>query len=354
MGVYKRGNIYYARYWQDGRIHRKSLDTGDRRLAEDYFHVLYGEPAKRRRRHEAKQQKRRRAPSTVADALTAWLERVEVNHAGKPATIRSYRFQAGRWRRRWGSLQLAELDRGELESWRDARLARVAPRTVNTERAILLSFLNWCKRNELIEELPRIDPVRGVPRKRRRPPALEPEQVEALIRAAREHPKLQIRALEPAIWLGAYAGLRRAEICGLEWQDVDQEERILTVQPHGGFSPKSNESREVPLGPKLAGYLEALRQREPRARWVCLNADRGRWNLESLTFWACRLWKAAKIYEKGEPTLHALRHSYASWLVADGADVETVRMLLGHSSITTTELYFSTTLKRKRKAVESM
>ena len=355
MGIYRRGTVWYARFWEDGKIHRKSLETDDPKLAEDLFVLYYGDPPKRRRRHEARQQrKRRRAPGTVAEAIAAWLKRVEVEHAAKPTTVRSYRFQARRWRRRWGSLELAELDRDDLRDWRDERLARVAPRTVKTERAILRAFLSWCRRNELIEEVPRIDPVRGVPRKRRRPAALEPEEVETLIRTAREHPAPQVRALEPAIWLGAYAGLRRAEICNLEWEDLEQRRRILTVQAHRGFSPKGYEAREVSIGPRLAGYLEELRQREPRARWVCQNTDHGRWSPDILAFWARELWKTAGLYEKGKPVLHALRHSYASWLVADGADVETVRMLMGHSSITTTEIYFHSTLKRKRKAVESM
>ncbi len=53
--------------------------------------------------------------------------------------------------------------------WRDERLGEVSKRTVKYERSVLLGFLRWDRREGLIPGVPEIDPIRGVPRKRRRP-----------------------------------------------------------------------------------------------------------------------------------------------------------------------------------------
>jgi integrase len=156
----------------------------------------------------------------------------------------------------------------------------------------------------------------------------------------------------PLIALAVAGGMRRGELAALRWVDVDIPERVITVR--GSYAeipgrlwlkdPKGHEVRRIDL-PDLA--LEALRrQRKIQATeklksggfyqddgYVFTPAAGGHYNPNSIYKAFARSAKSAGL----ELTkLHAARHSYASCLIASGADVATVSKLLGHSEITTT------------------
>ncbi len=175
-----------------------------------------------------------------------------------------------------------------------------------------------------------------------------------MLDAARSHPRPQVRALEVVVRVAVNTGLRRDELRWLEWEDVDQRRKILSVRPKGrAFSPKSHERREIPLNGKLLPYLHELRGLRPSAQWVCENAELGQWSL-GITRWARALFRAAGLYDPELGTLHRLRHTFASNLAGNGTDLETLRDLLGHHSVQTTEIYLHTGMERKRAAVESL
>lgn len=133
------------------------------------------------------------------------------------------------------------------------------------------------------------------------------------------------------------AGLRASEVILLEKQDVDFERG--TVMPLG----KGSKRRLVPLGhwtlTHLKEYLEARASEQPESNSpLLLPGPRGR----ALTRQA--FWKLVRKYSRlaGLPEdlhPHSLRHSFASHLLAGGADLRSVQVLLGHASIATTEIY---------------
>ena len=78
-----------------------------------------------------------------------------------------------------------------------------------------------------------------------------------------------------------------------------------------------------------------------------------------MTVWnTCRavrkVFEDASLYEKGQATIHLIRHTVASTLLSNGTDLETVRDWLGHADISTTGIYLSTTDKRKREAASRL
>ncbi len=122
--------------------------------------------------------------------------------------------------------------------WRDERLAEVSKRTAKYERSVLLGFLRWAHHEGLIPGVPEIDPIRGVPRKRRRPAVLSHEEVGELLDAARFHPRPQVRALEAVVRIAVNTGLRRDELRWLEWEDVDPQQKILYARRAGSARSK--------------------------------------------------------------------------------------------------------------------
>jgi integrase len=141
--------------------------------------------------------------------------------------------------------------------------------------------------------------------------------------------------LRPAILLGAFAGLRLAEACGLRVADVDFMRGVIT--PAAQFpaeSLKTEISRTpVPVPRSLANEL--ARGVSAASETVLAGADGGQ-----LSTWALeRAIRAARVKVDDLPPgfrYHDLRHYFASLLIASGADVKTVQARLRHASAKTT------------------
>ncbi len=152
MGIYKRGSIWYARWFEDGRLRRRSLGTGDQREAEGAFAILYSKPGDPDPEYGAGG-RAGRIPRTFGELVDGWMERVRLDHADKRATVDAYAVQARRGKRRWGRRAPDAVTRADLMQWRDERLGEVSKRTVKYERSVLLAFLRWAPREGLIPVL---------------------------------------------------------------------------------------------------------------------------------------------------------------------------------------------------------
>lgn len=167
------------------------------------------------------------------------------------------------------------------------------------------------------------------------PKALPLAQVERLLAApAGEEPAaLRDRAILELLY---GAGLRISELTGLDVDDLDRPEQLVMVRGKG------DKQRIVPYGLAAAEALDAWLVRgrpalEPRVPALVVNTRGGRLTRQGV-------WKIVKGYaEKAglsdEVSPHTLRHSFATHLLDGGADVRAVQELLGHASVTTTQIY---------------
>jgi integrase/recombinase XerD len=179
------------------------------------------------------------------------------------------------------------------------------------------------------------------------PRTLTQTEAETLVDAAvAEVPAaLRTRALLEVLY---GAGLRASEAAGLTLEQVD-----LTV---GYLRPlgKGSKERVVPLGRRaqeaLAAWLEKGRPsylKGRRSSWVFVNRFGKRLSRQSV--W--KLFKAAcrSAGLSGEASPHTLRHSFATHLLEGGADLRSVQMMLGHSDLSTTQIYTHVTQGRLRE-----
>jgi integrase/recombinase XerD len=134
------------------------------------------------------------------------------------------------------------------------------------------------------------------------------------------------------------SGLRVSELVGLRLPQLDLRERTVTC------IGKGNRERAVPFGQPcvqaLAEYLERGRATLDRGKGrdaVFLNARGTR--LSRMGFWKILSGHARRAGLATRVHPHALRHSFATHLLAGGADLRVVQELLGHASVTTTAIY---------------
>jgi integrase/recombinase XerD len=195
---------------------------------------------------------------------------------------------------------------------------------------------------------------------RRLPKAIAVEDVERLLEAAGAEgtPRAQRdRALLEVLY---GTGARISEAVGLDVDDVDLDAGMVRL-----FG-KGSKDRMVPLGsyakaalelyiagarPALAaGALSSLPVRDSRAA-VFLNARGGRLSRQSA--WTVLRTAATRAGLKAGISPHTLRHSFATHLLDGGADVRVVQELLGHASVTTTQIYTMVTVERLREVYAS-
>lgn len=151
--------------------------------------------------------------------------------------------------------------------------------------------------------------------------------------------------------LFAYAGLRRSELLGFDWDDVDLARRLLRVR-----KAKGGRQRVVPIHPALEPlFLDYLRFRardaEP-ALFVGVQGRRLSITILSETF--RRYARAAGVTARKRVQPHTLRHVFASELLCAGANLRQIQELLGHKHLDSTQRYTRVTGHELRGAVKRL
>jgi site-specific recombinase XerD len=210
---------------------------------------------------------------------------------------------------------------------------KLAPATIARKLAAVRAFLRHALGSARVPDA-RLAPRRG----RRLPDAPRPSDVERELDALEgDGPvALRNRALVELVYS---AGLRSAEAIGLDLGDVDFEQEIVHVR-----RGKGGKERVIPLGEEaqywVARYLREARPELARgANDALFLSVRGR-RLDTSTL------------RRLAPHPHRLRHAFATHLLEGGADLRTIQELLGHSSLSTTQVYSHVDGRRLRKVYD--
>ncbi len=209
---------------------------------------------------------------------------------------------------------------------------RLAPTTIGRKLAAVRAFL----RNALGPE--RVPDASFAPRRPRRlPDAPRPEEVDGELEALTGDGPLAVRN-RALVELVYSAGLRSQEAVDLDLADVDFEQELLRVRGKG------DKERVVPLG-EQASYRLAVYLRDARPELA-----RGAVNALFLSTRGRRL--DTSTLRRLLPHPHRLRHAFATHLLEGGADLRTIQELLGHSSLSTTQMYSHVDATRLRKVYD--
>ncbi len=222
-----------------------------------------------------------------------------------------------------------------------------AKTTIARRLACLRSFFRYCRREKLIHGNP-AQALRTPRTGRKLPHFLSTEQVTTLLEAppANTPAGLRDRAILEVFYS---SGLRVAELAGLNVADWDEEAGILRVMGKG------RKERIAPVGSYAAKALRdwiAVRKPAESAsadhrEALFLNRFGKRLTTRSVARMLEKHLKVAGLDPRTSP--HTLRHSFATHLLDGGADLRSVQELLGHKSLTTTQIYTHVSTRRLRE-----
>ncbi len=270
---------------------------------------------------------------------------------------------------------LSDIEPRQVERWRTKRLrAGNKPATINRDLSSLKGALSRAVEWGFIDEHPlskvrkeKID-TNPIPR------YLAKDEAEKLYRAldSREERIRRERAsanrwrrdrrvpllpdlrkvayadhLKPMVLLSLDTGVRRGELFNLLWTDINFERRILTVR---GTDAKSGKTRHIPLNRRSFGVLtDWFRQSSRIDSYVFVGRTGGKFDNVN------KSWREVlRLAEVKHYRWHDLRHTFASWLVMNSIDLNTVRELLGHSDLNMTLRYAHLAPEHKAMAVETL
>jgi integrase/recombinase XerC len=275
--------------------------------------------------------------------LSRFLEWMRVERGASPHTLRAYRGELGRLdaflqERRGGrgaregrGEALADASLHELRAFLASRPPS-APASQSRRLAVLRSFYRYLVRADLRPDDPSAR-LRGPRVPRRVPRVLQVDEASELVENPTQEGWFRLRN-EALLELGYGAGLRAAELAALNRGDLDLAEGLVLVR-----AGKGNKQRQVPFGPPAARALAAWMDEQPDAAAqapLFLNRHRGRLSVRAIF----RIVRDAGV-NNGLMGVHphALRHSFATHMLADGADLRSIQELLGHRSLSTTQRY---------------
>ncbi len=286
-----------------------------------------------------------------ADHVGPFLHFLMAECGVSPNTLAAYRADLSHfnaWRRTHAPGPVAGLDPLVLTGYVDDLVQRgLAPASIARHLASLSTFFRYLIQEGLAgENLARllISPRLWD----RLPTVLSPRQVAALLDSPSADTPLGQR--DRAILETLYAtGCRVSEVAGLTRFDVDLTARVARC------IGKGNKQRLVPLGQRACSalqlYLESVRPRLVRPGRPCDETflSRNGQPLSRVTIWRIVKQAARRAGLPARVSPHTLRHSFATHLLAGGADLRVVQEMLGHASIATTQIYTRVETSRLRE-----
>ena len=292
----------------------------------------------------------------VADALAdGFLNYLRAERDASPLTLRNYAAEIAAYRD-WHDDKLKtpvdwlRVDAFQVRSYLVHLSERRYDRaTIHLKLSALRSFFRWLVRSERMKQ----NPVVGLtmPKLQRKlPKFLTIQQIEALLNApiTDQKPESQLavwrdKAILEVLYSG---GLRIHELTGLNDDDLDLLAEVARVRGKG------KKERLTPLGgPAIAAVQQYLKLRQRGARGpLFVNRFGGRLTSRSVQ----RMLKKYLIAAGLDPSLtpHKLRHSFATHMLDAGADLRSVQELLGHASLSTTQIYTHITPERLKKVYD--
>ena len=242
------------------------------------------------------------------------------------------------------------VDTDVIRNWMESMMDKGnAATSINRRLSALRSFFRFALARGAVDHDP-AHQVRGPKKQKVLPQYVRETELDSLIdNTATEEGFIPMRA-RTIIMMFYETGLRLSELVTLDDIQVDLERMEVKV------TGKRNKQRVVPFGEELAGqvrrYIEVRNQAVPVSDGALFVTPKGeRMNPAQVRYLVQK--QIARVSARKKRSPHVLRHSFATAMLNHDAGIESVRKLLGHESLSTTEIYTHTTYEQLKKVYDN-
>ena len=273
--------------------------------------------------------------------ISQYLEYLEIERGLAENTILAYRsdlYSLNEFFIKNNILEISEITRIKLNMYiKNLYDKKYTPRSIAREIATIKGFFKWLNTNEFIGHNPSLS-IEQPKLPKRLPKVLSMKEINSLL-------ERNMTKLDKAILELLYAGgLRVSELTNLQIQNIDLKSKFLRC------TGKGSKERIVPIGKKacsaVSNYLEernyTIQKYNLKTKFCFLKDNGQRITRQDVYLFINNLGK--NINKDISP--HTIRHSFATHLLENGADLRVVQELLGHSDVSTTQLYTHISKKR--------
>lgn len=248
-----------------------------------------------------------------------------------------------------GDMSLADVSHLLIRSWlAELKEEGTSSRSINRKISSLKSFYKYLIRRGIVA----LDPMRKVmaPRVSRRLPTYAGKESMHMLFHWADFPDTFAGATERLVLEMLYnTGMRVSELTGLKVMQLDLSNQQIKV------TGKGNKERLIPVGPALCSslrdYLERKQELEAADTTFVFVTEKGRRLYSKYVYRiVCKWLGVVTTLEKKSP--HVLRHTFATHLVNNGADLNAVKELLGHASLAATQVYTHNSIEQLKSVYE--
>ncbi|OQA91602.1 MAG: Tyrosine recombinase XerD [Elusimicrobia bacterium ADurb.Bin231] len=242
-------------------------------------------------------------------------------------------------------LNLKDIEKGIIRNYIAVNFSNKTKTTILRKISALRSFFNFLVRCKVIETSP-MENILSPKKAKYLPAFLTPEEIGTLFSAVNKDSASGLRDMA-IMELFYSSGLRISELAGMNKRDIDYVAGLIKVMGKGG------RQRIVPVGDSALDTLRKyLKSRNDLNDSVFINKKSARIGVRGIQLMLKKYIKKAGIIKRITP--HSLRHTFATHLLDAGCDIRSVQEMLGHKSISSTQIYTHITAGKMKKVYEKV
>lgn len=226
---------------------------------------------------------------------------------------------------------------------------KYAPAAVQRKLSAVKSLLKFLLKRSVIAENPSLT-LKSPKIPKRLPVFLEQEQSQKLFSSTTFEDSFEGRTHQLILELLYQTGIRRTELIHLNEIDIDFYRNEIVVLG------KRNKERAIPIGKELGNLIKEY-QKEKRRSIVCehkylLTLESGKALYDNYVYRVVKRYLGTEITTLQKRSPHVLRHTFATHLTNNGADISAIKDLLGHSSLAATQIYTHNNIEHLKKVYQ--